>query len=85
MQGTRAVSEEELLLTLHEAEAFLRVSRTTMYRLMASGRLVGYKVGRKWVFYKNDLKALVQRHGRDAVAKMGREGWAVDSASVVCN
>lgn len=63
-QGARAISEEELLLTLQEAGAFLRASRSSIYRLMASGRLVGHKVGRKWLFYKNDLKALVQRQGK---------------------
>lgn len=64
VQGVRAISEGELLLTLREAGAFLRASRSTMYRLMASGQLVGHKVGRKWLFYKNDLKALVQRQGK---------------------
>ncbi|MBI3968564.1 MAG: helix-turn-helix domain-containing protein [Chloroflexi bacterium] len=53
------VRDDEVLLSLNEASAFLRTSRSTMYRLMADGRLCGHKIGRKWVFYKNDLKALL--------------------------
>jgi excisionase family DNA binding protein len=44
-----------MLLTLKEAMEFLRVSRSTIYRLMWSGQLRGYKVGNSWRFYESDL------------------------------
>jgi excisionase family DNA binding protein len=43
------------LLTFKEAMDFLRVSRSTIYRLMWAGQLRGYKVGSTWRFYEHDL------------------------------
>lgn len=48
-----------VLLTFREAMAFLRVSRSTLYRLMWSGQLRGHKVGSTWRFYEADLLAAV--------------------------
>lgn len=50
---------EETLLTFKEAMNFLRVSRSTLYRLMWSGQLCGHKVGSTWRFYKQDLRSVV--------------------------
>jgi excisionase family DNA binding protein len=47
------------LLTFKEAMDFLRVSRSTIYRLMWAGQLRGYKVGSTWRFYEHDLLAAV--------------------------
>ena len=52
-------NEQDVLLTFQEAAEFLRVSRTTLYRLLDSGQLAGHKVGRSWRFYKKDLHAFV--------------------------
>ena len=51
--------QEETLLTFKEAMGFLRVSRSTLYRLMWSGQLRGHKVGSTWRFYKQDLRSVV--------------------------
>ena len=37
--------QEDVLLTFKEAMSYLRVSRSTLYRLMWSGQLTGHKVG----------------------------------------
>ena len=57
--GHKRFTEQDVLLTLPEAAEFLRVSRATMNRWLASGHLVGYQVGRGWRFYKSDLHAFV--------------------------
>ena len=57
-----ALADEDLLLNFREAQRFLRASRSKVYRLVASGELVGHKVGRTWLFYKTDLKQLLERH-----------------------
>lgn len=44
------------LLTFKEAMVHLRVSRSTLYRLLWSGKLTGYKVGASWRFYKDDVQ-----------------------------
>jgi excisionase family DNA binding protein len=53
------VTTDTMLLTFKEAMAFLRVSRSTLYRLMWSGQLRGHKVGSTWRFYESDLLAVV--------------------------
>jgi excisionase family DNA binding protein len=50
---------DTVLLTFKEAMDFLRVSRSTIYRLMWSGQLRGHKVGSTWRFYESDLLAAV--------------------------
>ena len=53
--------QEDALLTFKEAMSYLRVSRSTLYRLMWSGQLTGHKVGSTWRFYREDLRACVGR------------------------
>jgi excisionase family DNA binding protein len=53
--------QDDLLLTFKEAMNYLRVSRSTLYRLMWSGQLTGHKVGSTWRFYREDLRACVGR------------------------
>ena len=42
------VIQDDVLLTFKEAMSYLRVSRSTLYRLMWSGQLTGHKVGSTW-------------------------------------
>ena len=55
------VIQDDVLLTFKEAMSYLRVSRSTLYRLMWSGQLTGHKVGSTWRFYRDDLHACVGR------------------------
>ena len=55
------VIQDDALLTFKEAMSYLRVSRSTLYRLMWSGQLTGHKVGSTWRFYRDDLRACVGR------------------------
>ncbi len=56
-----SMSQEDSLLTFKEAMGYLRVSRSTLYRLMWSGQLTGHKVGCTWRFYRDDLRACIGR------------------------
>jgi hypothetical protein len=40
-----------------------------MYRLLASGQIVGHKVGRSWRFYKRDLHAFVSAQDGSGVQR----------------
>jgi len=53
----------ETLYTFKEAMAYLRVSRSTIYRLMGSGQLTGRKVGSTWHFFQADLHACISQEG----------------------
>ena len=55
------VIQDDALLTFKEAMSYLRVSRSTLYRLMWSGQLTGHKVGSTWRFYRDDLRACIGR------------------------
>ncbi len=53
------MTQDDVLMTFKEAMSYLRVSRSTLYRLMWSGQLTGHKVGSTWRFYREDLRACV--------------------------
>jgi len=59
--------QEDTLLTFKEAMSYLRVSRSTLYRLMWSGHLIGHKVGSAWRFYREDLYTCVGRETSAAI------------------
>ncbi|HXR64681.1 MAG TPA: helix-turn-helix domain-containing protein [Ktedonobacteraceae bacterium] len=65
------VIQDDILLTFKEAMGYLRVSRSTLYRLMWSGQLTGHKVGSTWRFYREDLRACVGREVSMSVAPAG--------------
>jgi excisionase family DNA binding protein len=52
---------DNALFTFKEAMVYLRVSRSTLYRLARSGQLLGHKVGKNWRFYHEDLRSYVGR------------------------
>jgi excisionase family DNA binding protein len=58
-QGASGTSLNSLL-TFKEAQDYLRVSRSTLYRLMWSGQLTSHKVGSQWRFYFADVQACVR-------------------------
>ena len=63
--------QDDVLLTFKEAMGYLRVSRSTLYRLMWSGQLTGHKVGSTWRFYREDLRACVGREISLASSQVG--------------
>jgi putative molybdopterin biosynthesis protein len=52
-------SKEDGFLTLKETTEFLRVSRSTVYRLLERGELPGYKISKRWKFGQKDLREFV--------------------------
>lgn len=47
------------LLTARQLQEILKIDRTTIYRMLADGRLKGVKVGNQWRFPKDAVDALV--------------------------
>lgn len=58
--STQDRTQENELLNFKEAQTYLRVSRSTLYRFMAAGKIKGYKCGVTWRFFREDLKTLVR-------------------------
>jgi excisionase family DNA binding protein len=52
---------ERVFLTFQEAQEFLDVSHQTLYKLMEQG-LPSHKIGRKRVFFKEDLIEWIRNH-----------------------
>ena len=51
---------EARLLTVSEVAAFLRINKSTVYRMAKQGRLPATRVGRQWRFRKSVLDSLVE-------------------------
>lgn len=47
-------------INFKEAMSLLRVSRSTLYRMMWAGKIAGKKVGMKWRFHLRDIEAQFQ-------------------------
>jgi excisionase family DNA binding protein len=52
---------ERIFMTFQEAQDFLGVSHQTIYRLMRQG-LPSHKIGKKRVFFKEDLTQWIKEH-----------------------
>jgi len=52
---------ERVFLTFQEAQEFLGVSHQTLYKLMSQG-LPSHKIGKKRVFFKEDLIQWIREH-----------------------
>jgi excisionase family DNA binding protein len=54
------------LLTLSEVSTFLKVPKSTIYKLARERRLPGHKVGKHWRFVREEIESWVQNAGGEA-------------------
>lgn len=59
------MSEE--IFDADQAIGFLKISRPTFARWLKSGKLQGFKVGKKWRFYRRNLVGFMEASGTDFV------------------
>ena len=50
------------ILTMDELAAYLKLSKSTLYKLAVEDKLPGQKIGKRWRFHKNAIDAWVT-HG----------------------
>ena len=62
------------ILTLNEAAALLRVSRRTMFRLLASKEVPGVKLGGSWRFSRDLLLRIIEDGGALVIDGKGIAG-----------
>ncbi len=55
------------LLTTKQVQDLLQVDRTTIYRMLNDGRLVGVKIGQQWRFSRQEVESMLS--GNHAVAE----------------
>lgn len=56
----QSTQETSPFLTFQETMAFLRVSRSTLCRMISSGKINGYHVGQNWRFKRTDVQQCVE-------------------------
>ena len=49
------------ILTLKEVAEYLKLAEKTAYRLVAEGKLPGFKVGGSWRFKKEDIDLWIEQ------------------------
>ncbi|MDK2972792.1 MAG: hypothetical protein PWP23_2547 [Candidatus Sumerlaeota bacterium] len=58
-------SPEEQVFTLEELMAYLKIPRSTAYRLAQEGRIPGQKVGKQWRFRKAAIDRWLEQNERN--------------------
>lgn len=61
-QAEEATAREEEILTVMEVARFLRVPKSTVYKLARVGELPASKIGKHWRFLRRDIHEWM--HGR---------------------
>ena len=54
------------ILTIREVADYLRITQKTAYRLAASEKLPGFKVGGSWRFRQSDIDAWIDASAQKA-------------------
>lgn len=54
------------VMTIEELAAYLKVSKSTLYKLAQEGKVPGQKVGRHWRFHKDVIDHWLGNRGGDA-------------------
>lgn len=50
------------VMTIIELSAYLKISKSTLYKLAQDGKLPGQKVGRHWRFHREAIDGWLKRH-----------------------
>jgi len=51
------------VLTIDELAAYLKLSKSSLYKLVKDGRVPGQKVGRHWRFSRKAIDRWIEREG----------------------
>lgn len=58
--------ERDDILTMDELATYLKISKSTLYKLAVENKLPGQKIGRRWRFHKDAVDAWV-KHGLETL------------------
>lgn len=59
------------VMTIDDLSSYLKVSKSTLYRLAQRGKVPGQKVGRHWRFHRGVIDRWLGDGGRGAEMKKG--------------
>lgn len=58
------MDEQSRILTIDELAKYLKVGKTTLYRLAQEGRIPGQKVGKHWRFNRESIDRWFEQNQR---------------------
>ena len=50
------------IMTIDQLATYLKISTSTLYKLVQGGRLPGQKVGKRWRFHKDAIDEWLKQH-----------------------
>ncbi|HOD82977.1 MAG TPA: helix-turn-helix domain-containing protein [Phycisphaerae bacterium] len=57
------------IMTIDALAEYLKISRSTLYKLVQDGRLPGQKVGKRWRFHKDAIDEWLKQHPAKGTGK----------------
>jgi len=61
------------ILTIDTLAEYLKISKSTLYKLVQNGRLPGQKVGKRWRFHKGAIDDWLRQHPERTEPKPGKQ------------
>jgi excisionase family DNA binding protein len=61
-QETPMAEPSDNILTIDALAEYLKISRSTLYKLVQDGKLPGQKVGKRWRFHKEAIDEWLKQH-----------------------
>jgi DNA binding domain, excisionase family len=59
------------VLTIEELSKYLKIAKSTLYKLVREGKVPCQKVGRHWRFRKEAIDRWLEKSGADAAKRRG--------------
>lgn len=67
-------AESSDIMTMDELAEYLKISKSTLYKLTQEGKLPGQKVGKRWRFHKGVVDQWLGKAGEHAPPTPKRRG-----------
>ena len=64
----------EIIVTVKELASFLKLTEATIYKLVSSGELPGFKIGDSWRFELEEIQKMI----RDSKKKGRKQGDPIE-------
>jgi excisionase family DNA binding protein len=62
------IFETKIILSLDELREYLRISKSTAYRLVYEGSIHGYKVGGEWFFNHAEIDRWIEKRESECMS-----------------
>ena len=59
------------IMTIEALAVYLKISKSTLYKLAQNGRLPGQKVGKRWRFHREAIDEWLKQHPEKGIRREG--------------